>query len=108
MSIEKQLRDTLRRVADDFDPTDAASGVRSEGMRVLAHRRRRQRMSVASAGLAAVLVAVAVPLGVSLLSAEPKPPDAPVAASSPPQTTADASAFDGPTRGSLAGNADFV
>lgn len=107
MSIEKQLRDTLHRVADDLGPTEPASNVRAEGMRTLAHRRSRQRIAVVSAGLAAVLVAVAVPVGLSALSsAEDRDVENRVAA--PASPSPDVSIFGGPTRGSLAGDTAFV
>jgi len=70
---------------------------------VLARRQRsdRRRMASLAAGLAVVMVAVAVPLGLSLVGKR----DAQVAA--PPPTPA-ADVFSGPTRGSLAGDADFL
>jgi len=70
---------------------------------VLARRQRsdRRRMASLAAGLAVVMVAVAVPLGLSFVGKR----DAQVAA--PPPTPA-ADVFSGPTRGSLAGEADFL
>ncbi|MDQ3717011.1 MAG: hypothetical protein M3381_13530 [Actinomycetota bacterium] len=77
-------------------PTDAYE-------RVLARRQKsdRRRLATLAAGLAAVLVAVAVPLGLSLVVAQDDraagPPSIPVA-----------DIFGVPTRGSLAADVDFV
>ncbi|MGI8723073.1 MAG: hypothetical protein ACR2JG_12690 [Geodermatophilaceae bacterium] len=70
---------------------------------VLAQRRRadRRRWASLAAGLAVLLVAVAVPVGISLVG-----PGADQVAA--PPTIPDADVFGGPTRGSLAGDAGFV
>ena len=70
---------------------------------VLAKRRRadQRRWASLAAGLAAILVAVAVPVGISLVGSGANQ----VAA---PPTIPDADVFGGPTRGSLAGDAAFV
>jgi len=77
-------------------PTDAYEGV-------LAGRQKsdRRRLSTLTAGLAVLLVAVAIPVGLSLVTAE----DAQVAS---PASIADVNIFDGPTRGSLSGDTDFL
>jgi len=105
MNIELQLRDTLHRAADEVGSADASDAVRTSGMRGLAHSRRRRQLAVLSAGLAVLLVAVVVPLGIALLrtpSGSVAAPQAPA----PPSAVADI--FGGPTRGDLAGDATFV
>lgn len=71
--------------------------------RVLAHRQKsdRRRLASLAAGLAAVLVAVGVPVGLAVVG----PQDGQVAG--PPSIPA-ADIFGVPTRGSLAGDAEFV
>lgn len=101
MSTESQLRETLHRAADEVGSAEPDTAVRAEGMRVLAHRTRRRRAAVLSAGLAAVLVAVLVPVGWSLLS-----PGADRAVT--PPSVPEAVIFGVPTRGSLAADRDFI
>jgi len=101
MSIEMQLRETFRRAADGLGPALPAADVRAEGMRVLSRRRNRRRATVLSAGLAVLLIAVAVPVGLSLL----RPPDSRLAS---PAAIPAADIFGVPTRGSLADDAGFV
>lgn len=100
MSIETQLRDTLHRAAVGIGPEHPDAALRSQGMHQLARRRSRRRAAVATSGLAALLVIVAVPVGQSLR--EPSGGD--TAAPSVPA----GDVYDVPTRGSLAGSSGFV
>ena len=100
MSIETQLRETLHRAAGGIGQEHPDALVRSEGMHVLARRRSRRRAAVATSGLAALLVIVAVPVGQSLR----EPSGGNTAAPSVPA----GDIFGVPTRGSLAGSSGFV
>ena len=99
MSIESQLRETLYRAANTLDPTAPPPEVRVPGMRVLAQRRDRRRAAVLSAGFAVLIVAIGIPVGLSLVQSTETRVAAPI-----PQ----ADIFGVPTRGSLAGDAGFV
>lgn len=103
MSIEAQLRDTLFQAADELGRPEPPPTVRAMGMLVLSRRRRRRRAAVLSAGLAAVLVAVAVPVGLSVLQSDSVDERAAAPSRIPP-----ADIFGAPPRGSLAADAAFV
>lgn len=105
MTLEQELRDTLRQAADEVGPAHPAAGVRGEGMRALAHRRNRRRVAVLSAGLAVLVIGVGIPAGLSLVES----PDNSVAAPAPsPAPIPSVDIYGGPTRGSLAGDLEFV
>lgn len=99
MNIETQLRDTLHRAADELGAAEPPQAVRVSGMHSLARRRSRRRAAMLSAGLAVLLVAVAVPFGLSLLRTGDDRIAAPLL---------EGGIFGVPTRGSLAGDAAFV
>ncbi len=107
MSIENELRDNLRRVAGQLETAEPGPEIQSAGMRILEHRRRRQRTTVLSAGLSAVLIAVAVPVGISVISTDRGAAPAGPAAPSPEAVTA-ADIYGGPSRGSLSGDAALI
>ncbi|MBA3367121.1 MAG: hypothetical protein H0T99_00320 [Geodermatophilaceae bacterium] len=113
MNLEQKLRDTLRHAADDVGTAHPAAGVRSAGMRALVRRRSRRRATVLGAGLAVLLVGVGIPTGTSLFSSSDNSPAGPQQSPAPiPESTAEPTPsvgiFDGPARGSLAGDADFL
>lgn len=113
MSLEQELRDTLRQAADELGPARPAAGVRSEGMRALARRRSRRRVAVLGAGLAVLVIGVGIPTGLSLIESADNSVAGPGERPEPtPESTAEPTTsvdiFGGPTRGSLAGDADFV
>lgn len=92
MSLEQELRDTLRRAAADVGPAHPEASMREVGMRALAHRRSRRRVTVLSAGLAVLVIAVGIPTGMSLVESAGNEAAAPV-------STAEATAE--PTRSRL-------
>ncbi|MDQ3475357.1 MAG: hypothetical protein M3492_03170 [Actinomycetota bacterium] len=112
MSLEQELRATLRRAADDVGPAHPEAGMREVGMRALAHRRSRRRVTVLSAGLAVLLIGGGVPAGLSLLASGDNNVAAPEGPEPTPELTADPTLsvgiFDGPPRGSVADDADFL
>ena len=73
-------------------------------MRALAHSRSRRRVAVLSAGLAVLVIGVGIPTGLSLI----EPADNSVAAPPSPESIPSADIYGGPTRGSLADDAEFV
>lgn len=105
MSIEGQLRDTLRKAVDEVGTATPGPAVRAEGMRVLARRRRQRQVSMVSAGLAAVVITVGVPISVSVLSSNDPTSENHAADQSSP---ARADIFGAPTRGNLANDAALV
>lgn len=92
MSIESQLRVALHDAADDVAASTPPDAARAVGMRERHRRHSQRRNSALAVGLATVLVAVAVPVGLASLSRAPE-----VAAPSVPP----ADIFGVPTRGSL-------
>ncbi|MGI8723008.1 MAG: hypothetical protein ACR2JG_12360 [Geodermatophilaceae bacterium] len=103
MSVETQLRHALHVAADELGHPEAPVSVRAEGMLALRGRRRRRRAVALCAGLAVLLVTVAVPVGLSLLGSGGS--DDRVVS---PPTIPDADIYGMPTRGSLAGDTAFV
>lgn len=103
MSLETQLRHALHVAADELGCPDAPASVRADEMLALRGRRRRRRAVAVCAGLAVLLVTVAVPVGLSLLGSGGS--DDRVVS---PPTIPDADIYGVPTRGSLAGDAAFV
>lgn len=99
MSIESQLRVALHDAADDVAASIPPDAARAVGMRERHRRHSRRRNSALAVGLATVLVAVAVPVGLASLSRAPE-----VAAPSVPP----ADIFGVPTRGSLAGDEELL
>lgn len=106
MSIETQLRDALHYGADELGQVEPPSAVSAAGMIRLDERRRRRRTGALAAGLAAVLVGVAVPVGLSLVGSAGN--DTGVAAPPSIPDVASGDIFGGPTRGSLAADTVFV
>lgn len=104
MSLEQELRDTLRQAADQLGPAHPAAQLRGEGMRALARSRSRRRLAMLSAGLAVLFIGVGIPAGISLI----EPADSSVAAPPSPESIPSADIYGGPTRGSLADDAEFV
>lgn len=103
MSVETQLQHALQMAADELGHPEAPASVRAEGMLVLRGRRRRRGAVALCAGLAVLLVTVAVPVGLSLLGSGGS--DDRVAS---PPAIPDADIYGVPTRGTLAGDAAFV
>lgn len=99
MSIESQLRVALHDAADDVTTSTPPDAARAVGMRDRQRRHSRRRNSALAVGLATVLVAVAVQVGLASLSRAPE-----VAAPSVPP----ADIFGVPTRGSLAGDEELL
>ncbi len=109
MSLEQELRATLRRAAADVGPAHPDAGMREAGMRVLAHRRSRRRSTVLSVGLAVLVIGVGIPGGQALVESSGSDAAAPAStAEATPEPTPPVYVFDGPTRGSLAGDTEFV
>lgn len=108
MSLEQELRDTLRQAADELGPAHPVAGMRAEGMRALAHRRSRRRVAVLSSGLAVLAIGVGIPAGLSLVESRDTSVAAPASPDPIPEPTSSVDMFGGPTRGSLAVDADFV
>lgn len=93
MSIESQLRVALHDAAGEVTTSTPPDAARAVGMREQHRRHTRRRNSALAVGLAAVLVAVAVPVGLTMLRTSSE-----VATPAPPP----ADIFGVPTRGSLA------
>jgi len=104
MNLEQELRVTLRQAADELGPAHPVAEVGGQGMRALAHSRSRRRVAVLSAGLAVLVIGVGIPTGLSLI----EPADNSVAAPPSPESIPSADIYGGPTRGSLADDAEFV
>lgn len=103
MSVETQVQHALHVAAEELGHPDAPASVRAEGMLALRARRRRRQAVALCAGLAVLLIIVAVPVGLSLLGSGGS--DDRVVS---PPTIPDADIYGMPTRGSLAGDAAFV
>lgn len=97
MNLQDELRETLRYAAADLSVSPPPPEFSAQMMGDERRRRTRHRAGLLAAGLAVVMVIVAVPLGLSWLgkttrTAEPPP----------------AEMYTVPTRGSLAGDREFV
>jgi len=104
MNLEQELRVSLRQAADELGLAHPVADVGGQGMRALAHSRSRRRVAVLSAGLAVLVIGVGIPTGLSLI----EPADNSVAAPPSPESIPSADIYGGPTRGSLADDAEFV
>ncbi|MCO7219835.1 hypothetical protein [Klenkia sp. PcliD-1-E] len=97
MSIEDDVRRTLRAAADDLGDPVVPHRVLSAGLRQTEQRRRRRRTGFVTAGVAVAAVVLAVPVGLGSLRTDPAAP-----------TAAAVDVLAGATRGSLAGDRDFL
>jgi hypothetical protein len=100
MSIEDDVRRTLRAAADDLGEPVVPHRVLAAGLRQTARRRRRRRTGFVTAGVAVAAVVVAVPVGLGSLRTDPPGVAAPTAPA--------VDVLAGPTRGSLAGDQAFL